>query len=146
MLLRLVYASVADPSFRPTDLAGLLKKARDKNARLGVSGALLVAPGLFLQLLEGEFEKVNALYARIATDPRHSSVFLLGRSEIARRSYAQWSMGALDASSISPERSPFISELLRGGIARLAEDPLLPDRVVRELSEEGLHQVAEREA
>jgi len=53
--------------------------------------------GVFLQCLEGSVASVNALYHRIALDPRHQQTSILAFSEIDRRLFGGWSMGLVPA-------------------------------------------------
>ena len=55
--------------------------ARAKNAELRVTGALLITDHYFVQALEGEEDRVRALFDRIRRDDRHDEV-------VARRVYA----------------------------------------------------------
>jgi len=54
---------------------------------------LLYSERGFFQILEGAPEDVDALMARIATDPRHRAVTVIIREPIARRSFGDWTMG-----------------------------------------------------
>ena len=64
---------------------------------MGVTGALLLANGIFLQQLEGDRQAVNALYHRILKDPRHKDPAILDFSEIVERQFGSWSMGLISA-------------------------------------------------
>jgi hypothetical protein len=74
-------------------LLELLKVARANNARLGITGMLLYADGNFVQLIEGPDNAVDALYARISRDPRHTSLLKALDRPITERHYADWTMG-----------------------------------------------------
>lgn len=95
----LIYASAAQTMLDPLQLGAILEVARRNNARLNVTGILLYHDGSFFQVLEGETETVNALYARIKQDSRHRAVAELSRRAIAQPSFGAWSMGfvSLDA-------------------------------------------------
>jgi hypothetical protein len=92
-LLQLTYASRPFGFDGPT-LAGILLDARRCNARDGVTGALICRDDLFLQLLEGPIDAVEAAYSRIARDDRHIEVRALTRRPIAddARLFPDWSM------------------------------------------------------
>jgi hypothetical protein len=70
-VFHLAYASMASGYISPKIVDGILKKARAANAALGISGLLLFRLGHFIQLLEGDEEKVRTLYDKIKNDPRH---------------------------------------------------------------------------
>lgn len=95
MLYQLIYASRASQPLGPADVKTLLQRSRRANARIGVSGALVVFGQHFLQLLEGEAHTVCQLYQRILGDPLHEDAVLLAFSEIDRRHFGEWAMGLL---------------------------------------------------
>ena len=97
MLAQLVYMSAATCLFDEVDLSVLLAKARERNESLEVTGMLLYHDGSFLQALEGDGANVDALYTRIARDPRHAQCQLLLRSSIAKRDFGGWNMGFANA-------------------------------------------------
>ncbi len=92
-LIHVIYVSAARGEPGEEELARLLAEARQTNARLGVTGILLYADGTYFQVLEGEAEVVDGLMDRIAGDRRHTGVVTIVREPIARRSFADWSMG-----------------------------------------------------
>jgi hypothetical protein len=69
----------ASRAFDTEELAELHQVARDTNARLGLTGMLLHAEGSFFQVLEGQADVVDALYAKIECDQRHAQVTLIIR-------------------------------------------------------------------
>lgn len=91
-LVQLTYASRA-PGATLSEITDMLNLAKKKNAELGITGLLVFDSRFFLQLLEGERERVNALYRRICRDPRHSDVTLLTYREIGERTFGDWAMG-----------------------------------------------------
>jgi Sensors of blue-light using FAD len=92
-LIHCIYASTSTCHFGDDELSALLRKARQSNQALGVTGMLLHVDGSFFQVLEGEPEKVDALFGKIASDSRHSRVTIIIREPIARRSLTDWTMG-----------------------------------------------------
>jgi hypothetical protein len=102
MLVRLLYASRAAASTDDDALAEIVKQAQANNHRLGVTGVLCFADGVFMQALEGGRSTVSALYHRIAQDKRHSEVVLLSYQEIAERRFAGWAMGQANLSRLNP--------------------------------------------
>lgn len=97
MLIRLVYASRTVGMLTPLDVKSIVQASVRNNARIGVTGALLLANGVFLQCLEGDRLAVNALYHRILLDPRHKEPAILDFGEIDARLYTGWSMGLVTA-------------------------------------------------
>jgi len=102
MLVRLMYASRALPDVNQDALVAILRKSKMNNPSVGVTGVLCFSEGIFLQALEGGRSAVNALYNRIAADPRHTQVELLNYSEIGERRFAGWSMGQVNISRLNP--------------------------------------------
>ena len=95
MLIQLTYASRTSQTLTPAGLKDILVGSQRNNARAGVTGALYLANGSFLQQLEGDRDQVSVLYNRIMTDPRHQDLVIVDFAEIASRKLGQWSMGSL---------------------------------------------------
>lgn len=93
MLIRLIYASRTAGVLTPLDVRDIVQRSQRNNRRLGITGALLLSNGIFLQCLEGDHIAVNALYHRILLDARHTDPAILSFTEIDSRMYAEWSMG-----------------------------------------------------
>lgn len=70
----------------------ILAKARDRNASVDVTGALLFTEGRFVQVLEGERDKVREIFDRIGADARHAEVEILSAQYSERRRFKEWSM------------------------------------------------------
>ena len=102
MLVRLMYVSRAIEAVTQEELVAILKKSKANNPGLGVTGVLCFSSGIFLQVLEGGRGAVSALYNRIANDPRHREVVLLGYEEIGERRFAGWSMGQVNLNRLNP--------------------------------------------
>jgi hypothetical protein len=102
MLVHLLYASRAVQPMSGQDLVTILKQSREHNAGEGITGLLCHSDGVFMQLLEGGRDAVNARYQRIASDPRHKDVILLSYTEIAEREFAGWTMGQVNLHRLNP--------------------------------------------
>lgn len=92
-LYQIIYASVATRPIEQDELLGMLKLAREKNKRLGITGMLLHCEGSFIQALEGPKDRVMDLLRVIEQDLRHQRVAVLFEGPIKSRSFSQWSMG-----------------------------------------------------
>lgn len=92
-MIHLVYTSKSVDPFSKDDLVKLLAISRQNNEKLGVTGMLLYQDGNFMQALEGDEEKVRALSARIAKDPRHVNFATLTDAHCEEREFPDWSMG-----------------------------------------------------
>ena len=92
MLYQLIYGSSESIRFSSLELAELLRKARAGNSARGITGMLLYHDHCFLQILEGEQARVEALFERISQDSRHSGVTVFHRGPCAQREFGEWSM------------------------------------------------------
>jgi len=104
MLVRLMYASRAADSVDAEALSTILRKSKENNPRVGVTGVLCFCfnAGIFLHVLEGGRNAVSMLYNRISQDPRHREVVLLSYEEIGERSFSGWSMGQVNMGRLNP--------------------------------------------
>ena len=92
-LIQLTYASQPF-GFNGPSLAGILLDARRCNTRDGITGALICRDDLFLQMLEGPEDKVEATLQRITKDDRHLEVRPMSRRAIpdTGRLFPNWAM------------------------------------------------------
>lgn len=76
-------------------LAQLLRQARAYNQAHLLTGLLLYAADTheFVQVLEGPRDEAEALYAKIAHDPRHKHSFVLHQGPATGRMFPDWRMG-----------------------------------------------------
>ena len=103
MLVRLIYASRAMAEIDDAMLASILRRSRENNEVLGITGILCVQkePGLFLQVLEGGRAEVNRVYDHIVRDGRHYDVTLIDYGEIDARRFPSWRMGSVDLEKVN---------------------------------------------
>jgi len=99
MPFRLVYSSEATPDLKIEDLQSMLAQARINNQALGITGVLVFVEGVFLQILEGEHDKVIELTGKIERDPRHHSVKVFHSQDVGERAFTSWNMAYLSADS-----------------------------------------------
>ncbi len=96
MLYTLIYLSKPTVPFSREDLETLESKARVNNESIGLTGLLLYTGEYFLQILEGEHEKLNSVFNRVAHDPRHDSIEILFGARTKARFFPAWTMGFID--------------------------------------------------
>ncbi len=101
MLIQLTYASRTSRILGLADIKDILRASHRNNAREGITGALCLNNGIFLQQLEGDRAAVNALYHRLLKDTRHKDTAVLDFGEIAHRRFTSWSMGLLASAETS---------------------------------------------
>jgi FAD-dependent sensor of blue light len=87
--------SRATTPFDRAPIEASLARWRSSNARLGITGCLLLSGRCFAQVLEGQRATVQMLARRIAADPRHHEVRVLSEGSRAERDYVGWTMGCL---------------------------------------------------
>jgi len=106
MLIQLTYASRTTRILGPSDVKDILQASQRNNAAVGVTGALCLANGIFLQQLEGDRNVVNQVYNRILLDNRHKDTAILDFSEISSRHFGNWNMGLI--STVAENRQVFL--------------------------------------
>ncbi|MFI3137272.1 MAG: BLUF domain-containing protein [Methylococcaceae bacterium] len=89
----LVYASISTQKFSDEQLLSLLKKARNNNERLEITGMLLYRDGFFMQALEGDLDDIEELFKVIENDTRHKDQIVIYKKSIKERGFAKWTMG-----------------------------------------------------
>ena len=97
-LTRIIYisrstfnTSVVDGHIEPS-VARILAKSRINNRKNKLVGVLYFGDGCFFQCLEGETAAVEALYAKLLHDPRHTDLKVLLRKSITKLSFTDWAM------------------------------------------------------
>ncbi|WP_240732685.1 BLUF domain-containing protein [Halioglobus maricola] len=71
--------------------------SENNNEIAGLTGVLLASRTHFLQVIEGNFEDVNAAFQRICKDERHSELCIIGYSIIDARLFGGWGMRGIGA-------------------------------------------------
>ncbi|MGQ0673712.1 MAG: BLUF domain-containing protein [Hyphomicrobium sp.] len=128
-LMQLIYAS-RPFGFDDLALAGILSTARRNNERDAITGSLICREDLYLQLLEGGRDVVNAAFDKIARDDRHMEVVKLVAADVETRFFPQWAMRHDPARSWMWSRD----EVEAGAIGRATPDEVRSvfERLARE--------------
>ncbi len=87
-----LYRSRATRDFAEAELQEMLTAARLYNTRHRLTGLLLHSNGCFVQVLEGPKAEVQALYARIQQDARHTHIVTVSEGLGAARRFGNWDM------------------------------------------------------
>lgn len=106
-MYRLIYRSRSKEKIGWKLIREILELSESSNKEKGISGALVATSTHFLQVIEGDFEAVNALFIKISRDSRHDSVQLLGFDCIDKRFFEGWSMhgiGVFDFNAAALDR------------------------------------------
>lgn len=92
-LKQIIYISETPTPLSLPEVEAILEVSRKNNRHDGISGMLLYADNVFIQVIEGEESLVTALYQKVSKDPRHTAVTLVSDQAIKQRSFRNWSMG-----------------------------------------------------
>jgi hypothetical protein len=108
MFTQLIYTSKCRLSGHADNLAFIVKSiaeaSRRRNALAGVTGAMALHDGVFVQLLEGPGEAPLQVFERIRRDKRHSDIAVVGNSIVPERIFPKWSMVLVGAERANPLR------------------------------------------
>jgi Sensors of blue-light using FAD len=99
MPYQVIYSSESATPMQMDDLEEILEGARESNAEVGITGALVYVDGFFLQVLEGESEEVLQLMGRISRDVRHEAVTVLRQGEVPAARFSDWTMAYVSATA-----------------------------------------------
>lgn len=116
MIEQVVYSSTATHAVDAAALDDILAVSRTRNAAAGITGVLIYADDLFLQVLEGPGEAVAALIDRIAADPRHRDMTVSYRRIRGEPDFPGWRMACL-----TPDGATMAGWTGRAGTVSLAE-------------------------
>jgi len=92
-MLQMLYVSGASKPMSVDDIQEILAISRINNLRDGITGMLLWADGVFIQILEGEADTVRSVFRRIESDDRHRNIMVVLEQSADDRLFTQWSMG-----------------------------------------------------
>lgn len=125
---QIVYESLASESLVEADILEILRKSQVRNNQARISGILLFKDRRFLQFIEGSAAEIDALYERIAGDPRHREIRILVNCVSEQLLMPTWAMAytssTLDRSALgetfvlASQQAMSICELLPENIAR----------------------------
>lgn len=110
-VLRLVYRSRS--TLHPENTAELdkiFKKSLANNRRDSLSGCLAHPDGQFVQVIEGESQKVESLMRRLSDDNRHTDITVLGRWMNPSKLFAGWTMVRPDLTPLHQQALKIINE------------------------------------
>ncbi len=88
----IVYRSIQNPVIGQTEIQALLEQAKDFNRANDITGCLLSYNNEFVQYIEGDKLRVEALLENIKKDWRHSEVNVLISGHINGREFENWTM------------------------------------------------------
>ncbi len=92
-LKQLIYVSSICHLELESEIGNILNSSIRRNEENNITGMLLYSGGNFLQVLEGEEDKVIRTFARIKQDSRHCQITEILFETITQRDFPKWSMG-----------------------------------------------------
>ncbi len=125
MFKRIKYVSRFSEELSAAGLTELEAQCVQNNRTRGLTGVLMAAGGLFFQILEGEPEAVDAVFAAIARDPRHSDLLLLSEETAEHRLFPDWAMKAVPIDAARIDRLEPLHAILETILAQRRLDELL---------------------
>ena len=96
-MYRVIYKSRSRIALNWDIVTDILHSSEAYNESHGITGVLLASNTHFLQVLEGNYEDVNAAFMRIVCDERHTDIRLIGFSVIDARLFGGWGMRGIGA-------------------------------------------------
>lgn len=126
-IYKLIYLSSETKSFNEHELLAILEKSIINNKKKGITGVLLYSGGNFIQLLEGSKKEVEALFAKIRADKRHTNIIRLMAEYSDKRDFPDWKMGFRKI-------TPTMAEQKIVGFSRLLEGNELAESEMQNLS------------
>lgn len=92
---RLAYLSEINYEFTDSELLEFSIKCRKNNHARDITSVLFYGLGVFIQVIEGESNKVKSLYTIIKNDERHDKNILLFEEFSIKRNFPNWSLRLL---------------------------------------------------
>ncbi|WP_269714824.1 BLUF domain-containing protein [Caulobacter sp. NIBR2454] len=133
-MISLAYLSSATRLMDPEALGTLIDHSARNNQARGIAGLLCHYDGSFLQFLEGEEDKVDALFALISKDRRHGGLIVMHRQEVSARAFPDWSMALVSSAEVGPAHQAFCRNLRHLKIDQGAENHAVLTKVLASFS------------
>ncbi len=111
-IFQMAYVSTQTRPLSQADLVRLLETARGRNLEAGITGMLLHRSDSFFQVLEGDRDRVMAVYEQIKRDRRHERLEILYEDQVPEREFSEWQMGFVDLDEIDVSSVPGYSDFL----------------------------------
>ncbi len=113
-MISICYVSSAVERLNQDQLINLLRECHENNRQHQITGMLLYNGfGTFIQVIEGEENEVDRLYANIRRDDRHQRVNLLRRVSVDQRDFPDWEMGFSNLDKVSPMELEGFSDFMQ---------------------------------
>ena len=96
-MYRLIYKSRSVENIDWDSMREILNASERNNTKNDLTGVLLASKTHFLQVIEGQFEKLNQTFNRIMRDERHKDLLLVSYGPIDARLFEHWGMKGIGA-------------------------------------------------
>jgi len=117
---QVLYISKTTRAMSDAELHDIASKARMKNEREGITGALLFVENSFVQVIEGKDASIEDLLAALRADNRHRDITILMDRQVRSRDFQNWSMGIITISE--EKKADVVREIHSAGRNSLTED------------------------
>ena len=112
---QILYCSLMSQPMSDQEVAQLSATASNLNRMDHITGMLMHADGVFVQLIEGPREAVNHLWARILRDKRHMGIVqLYHRREVESRVCEGWGMKLVNRKAVQEMIHEARTEIVNG--------------------------------
>jgi hypothetical protein len=113
-MFEIVYRSKAKENISQEELDSILSSAREFNKKHTITGCLLFHNGYFVQVLEGDKETIENLYAKILSDSRHSDAKIITQGMKEQILFSDWNMAFcnLDSDNLAFDKEMFTSNFI----------------------------------
>jgi len=119
---QILYASVsARADGKAADIDGILQMSRHNNALDGIRGLLWTDGYRFLQVIEGDDDAIDACYARIRADDRHTAITTLIERPIDERQFGYWTLAHRRSDELADEHDWHVRRMLADVAPDVAE-------------------------
>jgi hypothetical protein len=117
---QVLYISKKTRAMPDAELHAIASRARVKNEREGITGALLFVENSFVQVLEGKDAAIENLLAALRADTRHRDITILMDRNVPSRDFQNWSMGIITISA--EKKADVVREIHSAGRHGLVAD------------------------
>lgn len=100
---RICYISKAKTDLSDSELHDLIAISLKNNLADQITGILLYDGNRFLQVIEGDEDKIDMCFNRISNDVRHDNLSLLENGGIADREFGSWALECRRSINVSAE-------------------------------------------
>ena len=108
---RIIYLSHPSPEMTLEKAEAIVEKSRRKNSACGLTGALVLENGTFLQILEGPELALEERWSAIQRDRRHHGLMMIYDGSVNTRSYPDQPMALLHLSSLPQDARVALEEM-----------------------------------